>query len=95
MSRQVQVWIAVTLVAVLIALSHHGRRWLAQSTEPRLSANRASEWMVDALPGIGPATRAEMLVALRAGDTAALPKTARPMAAAVFRFDEGSVGTNR
>lgn len=52
----------------------------------RIEARFAEEWMADALPGIGPKTRAEMAQRIKAGPVETLPTKAQAVARQVFTW---------
>jgi hypothetical protein len=76
-------WVMVLLALVLIGFV--ALRSPPQPTIPLRVANVAAEtWMADALPGVGPKTRDEMLQHIRTGDFASLPNRAQAIADVVF-----------
>jgi hypothetical protein len=86
MSRRAPlVWILLGML-LLGALAtwrrvHQQAAWAEGQPVP-ISA--AEPWMLEALPGIGPKTAAAMCASLRAGDLAALPEAAQPLARQLF-----------
>ncbi len=80
---------AVAAGAVLV-LGVTASAWPAAAPPAaRVPCHLAEAWMVDALPGVGPATLASMIVAVRAGRFADLPPAARIRADQLFAAPDG------
>jgi len=75
--------LALLILLVLLFATVAARR--AGSVPPvPVPIGSCEPWMADALPGVGPATRAAMAEAIRAGDLDTLPRSARSVAQRVF-----------
>jgi hypothetical protein len=77
--RERRAWLGMILLATAIAGGHH-LRWWSANDDRRVAATGVAAWMADALPGIGPATRARLAAAIRNGQWQHLPTSARVIA---------------
>lgn len=86
-------WWAVVCIGVVLAVGTVHHLWPRATVPAQRDPRIAELWMADALPGVGPKTRDQALIALHAGKLDSLPKAARTTAHQMFSDSQQPVTT--